>query len=74
MIRTNKLPTPLIWIEHVPEESTNGGGETFDLVAFSSYEAVERTPYLGETWAWSGGATWKQLDRASVEVFVGEKV
>jgi hypothetical protein len=44
-----------------------------ELVAFSSYEAVERTLHLGETSAWSGGATWKQVDRASVEVFVGEK-
>src|SRR5215217_7200477 len=29
VIQSNKLPTPLIWIEHVPEESTNGGEETF---------------------------------------------
>jgi hypothetical protein len=24
VIRANKLPTPLIWIEHRPEESANG--------------------------------------------------
>ena len=41
MIRTNELPTPLVWIEHRPEESTNGGEETFDLLVFSSYEVVE---------------------------------
>ena len=69
--QNNKLPTPLIWIEHRPEESTNGGEETFDLVAFSSYEVKERAPYLGERRAWIGDATWKLLDRASVEVLVG---
>ena len=74
MIRTNELPTPLVWIEHRPEESTNGGEETFDLVVFSSYEVVERAPYLGETRAWIGDATWMRLDRATVEVMVGGKV
>jgi hypothetical protein len=62
VIRANKLPTPLIRIEHRPEESANGGQETFDLVAFSSYEVVERAPYLGETRACIGNATWKPLD------------
>jgi hypothetical protein len=38
--------TPLVWIEHWPEESTEGQ-ETFELVVFSSYEIVERAPYLG---------------------------
>jgi hypothetical protein len=41
VIRANELPTPLVWIEHWPEESTNGGEETFELVAFSSYEVIE---------------------------------
>jgi hypothetical protein len=68
------LSTPLVWIEHWPKESTNGGEETFELVVFSSYEVVERTPYLGETRAWIGDATWKTLDRASVEVLVGGKM
>jgi hypothetical protein len=72
VIRANELPTPLVWIEHWPKETTDVE-ETFELVVFSSYEVVERTPYLGETWAWSGGATWRQWDRASVEVLVGEK-
>ena len=26
VIRANELPTPLVWIEHWPEESTDGGG------------------------------------------------
>jgi hypothetical protein len=71
--RANELPTPLIWIEHWPEERTDGQ-ETFELVVFSSYEVVERAPYLGETRAWIGDATWKPLDRATVEVLVGGKV
>jgi hypothetical protein len=73
VVRANELPTPLVWIEHWPEESTEGQ-ETFELVVFSSYEAVERALYLGETQAWIGDAIWKRLDRASVEVMVGGKV
>jgi hypothetical protein len=44
------------------------------LVAFSSYKVEERAPYLGEARAWVGDATWKRLDRATVEVLVGGKV
>ena len=73
VIQANELPTPLVWIEHWPEESTEGK-ETFELVVFSSYEVTERAPYLGETRAWIGDATWKPLDRTTVEVLVGEKV
>jgi|SRR5215216_2069096 len=74
VIRANELSTPLVWIENWPEESTNGGEETFELVVFSSYEVVERAPYLGETRAWIGDATWKGLERATVEALVGGKV
>ncbi len=74
VIRANELPTPLVWIEHWPRESTDGEKETFDLIAFSGYEVTETAPYLGETRAWIGDATWKALDRASVEVLVGAKV
>ena len=49
VIQANELLTPLVWIEHWPEESRDGGEETFELVGFSSYEVTERTPYLGET-------------------------
>jgi hypothetical protein len=73
VIRANELPTPLVWIEHWPEETTEGQ-ETFELVVFSSYKVEERAPYLGETKAWIGDATWKTLDRTAVEVMVGEKV
>jgi hypothetical protein len=71
VISSHKLPTALVWIEHWPKESTNGGEESFELVVFSSYKVVERAPYLGERRAWIGDATWKRLDRASVEVLVG---
>jgi hypothetical protein len=37
VIRSHRSPTPLVWIEHRPKESTNGGEETFELVVFSSY-------------------------------------
>jgi hypothetical protein len=74
VVRANELPTPLVWIEHWPEESTYGRAETFELVVFSSYEVIERAPYLGETRAWIGDATWKPLDHATVENLVGGKV
>ena len=74
VIRSHELPTPLVWIEHWPEESTGGGAETFELVVFSSYKVEERAPYLGETRAWIGDATRKRLDRAIVEFLVGGKV
>jgi hypothetical protein len=74
VIRANELPTPLVWVEHWPEESTDGGEETFELLVFSSYEVTERAPYLGATRTWMGDATWKPLDRSSVEVLVGGKV
>jgi hypothetical protein len=74
VILTNELPTTLVWIEHWPKESTDGGEETFELVAFASYEVTERATYLGQTRSWIGDATWKTLDRASVEVLVNTKV
>ena len=74
VIRANELPTPLVWIEHWPKESTGGAPEMFELVVFSSYEVTERAPYLGETRAWIGDATWKSLDRATVEAMIGQKV
>ena len=74
VIWARELPTPLVWIEHRPKESTDGGAVTFDLVVFSDYEVTERAPYLGETRAWIGEPTWKPLDRASVESLVREKV
>jgi hypothetical protein len=74
VIRANELPTPLVWIEHWPKESTDGRDETFELVVFTGYEVTERAPYLGETKTRIGEATWKALDRTSVEVLVGGEV
>ncbi len=74
VIRANKLPTPLVWIEHRPKESTDEEEETFDLVVFSSYEVQERAPYLEETRASIGDAIWKRLDRTTVETLAGGKV
>ena len=74
VIRANQLLTPLVWIEHWPEESTDGGEEAFELVVYSSYEVTESAPYLGETRAWIEEPAWKPLDRASVEVLVGARV
>jgi len=71
VILASELITPLVWIEHWPEESTQGQ-ESFELVVFSSYKVTERAPYLGETRAWIGGATWQPLDRATIGVLVGE--
>jgi hypothetical protein len=62
-----------VWIEHWPEESTEGE-ETFELVVFSSYEVVERAPYIEETRAWIGDATWKTLDCTAVELMVDGNV
>ena len=73
VIRSHRLPTPLVWIEHWSKETTEGQ-ETFELIIFSSYRVEERAPYLGETRAWIGEPTWKTLDRATVEVLVGGKV
>jgi len=74
VVRANELPTPLVWIVPWPEEAMDGEEESFELVVFSSYKVEERAPYLGETRAWIGDATWKRLDRATVEVLVGGKV
>jgi len=72
--QANELSTPLVWIEHWPKESSDGGEVTFELVVFSSYKVEERAPYLGETRAWIADATWKTLDRASVAILVGREV
>ena len=73
VIQANELPTPLVWIEHWPEESADEQ-ETFELVVFTSYEVTERAPYLGEARAWIGDATWRSLDRTTVELLVGGKI
>jgi hypothetical protein len=73
VIRARELPTPLVWIEHWPEQSINGR-ETVELAVFTNYEVAQRAPYLGVTRAWIGDATWKRLDRTSVAILVGGEV
>jgi hypothetical protein len=48
VIRADELPTPLVWIEHWPRESTGRGEETFEMVVFSNYEISERAPTWGD--------------------------
>ena len=48
VIRSRRLATPLVWIEHWPKESTDGGEETFELVVFSNCKVEETAPYLGK--------------------------
>ena len=74
VIRYNQLASPPVWIEHYPKEATDGASETFELVVFSSYEVVERAPYLGKARLTVGTPTWKTLDRGSVETLVGQEV
>jgi hypothetical protein len=74
VIGANELPTPLVWIEHWPEESAYDEKETFELVVFTNYEVTERAPYLGEARPWIGDATWRSLDRTTAELLVGGKV
>jgi hypothetical protein len=57
VIRHHRVMPPVVWVEHHPPETTDGDTETFDLVAFSSYEVMERAPYLGETRFIVGEAT-----------------
>jgi hypothetical protein len=74
VIRYHQLGVSPVWIEHYPTEATDSASETFELVAFSSYEVKERAPYLGETRLTIGEPTWKTLDRESVEALVGQAV
>jgi len=71
VIDYHALTPPIVWIEHHPPEITDGTTETFDLVAFSSYEVKERAPYMGETRLSLGEATWKRITSGMVEVLVG---
>ena len=74
IIHYHALTLPVVWIEHHPPETTDGSTETFDLVAFSTYEVKERAPYMGETRLRVGEATWKRITRGMVEVLVGGEV
>ena len=73
VIEAHRLLTPLVWIEHLPPEATDGRKEVFEMVLFDSYEVKEaRSSYLGDRAVEIGSPTWKALDGASVEMLVGE--
>jgi hypothetical protein len=56
VIESHRLPTPLVWIEHHPPETTAGHSESFEMVLFDSYEVRERrAPYMG-TGSWRSEA------------------
>ena len=74
VIHYHPLTSPVVWIEHHPPQTTDGSTETFDLVAFSSYEVKERAPYMGETRLSIREPTWKRITRGMVEVLVGGEV
>ncbi len=75
VIEAHRLPTPLVWIEHHPPETTDGHTETFEMVQFDSYKIRERrAPYMGDQVVEIGSPTWSPLDRASVEMLVGESL
>ena len=67
-----KLPSPPVWIEHRPSETT-GEEEVFDLVTFADYE-VRTTIRGGSLRKKIGPASRKPLDRQTVETLVGENV
>lgn len=68
-----KLPSPPVWIEHRPSETTDGKKEIFDLVTFTHYE-VRTTLRDGSLRKEIGPASRKPLDRQTVEMLVGENV
>jgi hypothetical protein len=74
VVRYHRLSTPVVWVEHHPPETNDGSTETFDLVAFSSYEVREREPYMGEVRLTLGEATWERITRSMVAILVGGEV
>ena len=68
-----KLPSPPIWIEHRPPETTDKAEEAFDLVTFAHYE-VGTTLRGGSLRKEIGPASRKPLDRQTVETLVGGNV
>jgi hypothetical protein len=73
IIRRFRLPSPPVWIEHQPQECTNGQEDTFELVVFTHYK-VKDTLQGGILHQEIGQSARKQLDRAAVKVLVGQEV
>ena len=72
VIKRHGLPVP-VWIEQRTSETAYGTEERFALVVFSDHEVRELPPYLGVRLT-IGEPAFKRLDRASVEVLVGQAV
>jgi hypothetical protein len=72
VIAAHRLVAP-VWIEYHPEETTVAGVESFELVVFSDYRVREMVGPTGSR-VEIGQPFWRPLDRASVEVLVGQPV
>ena len=72
VLKRHGLPVP-VWVEQRTAETAHGSEERFALVVFSDYELRELPPYLGVRLT-IGEPTFKPLDRASVEVLLGQEV
>ena len=72
VIGVKELPTPLVWIEHWPRESTNGGEETFELVVFSQLRGRSESALSGGDENMDRGRCEEAIGRATIEVLVGE--
>jgi hypothetical protein len=70
VMAAHRLVAP-VWIEYHPEETTVAGLESFELVVFSDYKIREKAGFTGSRLE-IGEPLWKPLDRASVEVLVGQ--
>jgi len=65
VIKVHWLVDP-VWIEYHPEETTAAGIESFELVVFSDHKIREAARSTGSRIE-IGEASWKALDRPSVE-------
>lgn len=76
VIFDNRLPVPLIWIEHNEwgARGTEAEPHTFDLVVFSSYGIEISRGYGGVDRKRIGRPSWKPLDREAVESIIGGEV
>ncbi len=72
VIKQHKLPVP-VWTEQRTAETAHGPEVRFALVVFSDPEVRELPPHLGVRLT-IGEPTWKPLDRASVEILVGQEL
>jgi hypothetical protein len=72
VIVAHRLIAP-VWIEYHPEETTVAGVESFEMVVFSDYKVREKVGPTGSRLE-IGEPLWKPLDRASVEVLVGQSL